>query len=64
MRRMVKGTDEDTLFAYFLQKDDFVDEWKERFLVSEQPQVYYFWSFVLAIATTMKYMDIRNVIRY
>ena len=58
VRRMVKGTNENTLFAYWLQKDDFVDEWKERFLVSEQTQQYFFWSFVLAISTTMKYMEL------
>eukprot|EP01083_Nonionella_stella_P315919 1142785_1 len=58
IKRMIAGTNRNTLFGYFLADSDFVNEWKERFLLSEETQVYYFWSFILSIATTMKYMEL------
>ena len=58
IKRMIAGTNQNTLFAYFLTSSDFTDEWKRRFLLTEESQVYYFWAFILSIATTMKYMEL------
>ena len=57
IRRILSNTRKNTIYTYFLENNDFVEKWKQKYLLATDDQISYFWSHVLSIAATMKYMD-------
>eukprot|EP01083_Nonionella_stella_P209508 759378_1 len=47
-----------SLNFYWQNTNKFIEEWKHRYLLSTKPQQLYFWSYILCIATIMKYIEI------
>eukprot|EP01083_Nonionella_stella_P067879 179833_1 len=47
-----------SLDFYWQNTNKFIEEWKHRYLLSTTQQQLYFWSYILCIATIMKYIEI------
>ena len=56
VRRLVNELN--TLETYWQTSNAFIDKWKRTYLLTTKQQQLFFWGYILAIAATMKYIDI------
>eukprot|EP01083_Nonionella_stella_P314177 1130828_1 len=56
IRRLVNK--QNSLQTYWQHTNEFIEEWKRRYLLASKQQQLYFWSHILAISSIMKYIEI------
>ena len=56
VRRLINR--QNSLHTYWQKSNEFIEEWKRRYLLSTKQQQLYFWSYILSICSIMKYIEI------
>ena len=56
VRRMYDG--KNSLYNYFKDKNEYIEEWKRLYLLDTDEQQMFFWSHILTICACMKYINI------